>query len=475
MTAHATSVGADRIQTVFRDPSLAGMIGLDWSEFEDFVQLVFLQAGYHVTKVARQLRRNYVDLELRLEPTSAVIAHVEVRRYSTANIIRARVLQFLGALEVKHMPRGYIVTTSDFTQPARQVAVDSSGRVHLVNGQQFLRYIEYVRGSRLTDEQGVPVLLTGEPISPEVILAADAIPRLDPQRTTVVALANNKGGVAKTTSTVELGLVLSERLHQRVLVIDMDPQANLTTLLPPPAPPRPRGRRGGAAPSAPPPAPASLPDYVLGRKRLVNLVRDTTHSGVWIIPADGRLVSLDLAGATRPELLAFVRDLHDGTVVAPDGQPFDWILLDTAPAQSFYTRAAIAASHYVVLPACAETLAVQGANIAVKTTRTMRALTGKGAALLGCVVTRWKSAAPANKALIELTDLIKNEQIRLGGSSTDRPRVYASYIPVDTGVERGHLALRGGRLSQLLHLSQGGAGAAYAAFARELMKDANRS
>ena len=53
MTAHATSVGAERIQTAFRDPSLAGMIGLEWSEFEDFVHYVFSQAGYHVTKVAR--------------------------------------------------------------------------------------------------------------------------------------------------------------------------------------------------------------------------------------------------------------------------------------------------------------------------------------------------------------------------------------------------------------------------------------
>lgn len=180
VTAHAASVVAERIQTVFRDPSLEGMISLEWPEFEDFVQHVFTHAGYHVTKVARQLRRNYVDLELRMEPTGAVVAHVEVRRYSTANIIRARVLQFLGALETTHTPRGYIVTTSDFTQPARQVADATDGLVHVVNGRQFLNYIEYVRGSRLTDEQGAPVLLTGEPISPEYILAAEAIPRLDP-------------------------------------------------------------------------------------------------------------------------------------------------------------------------------------------------------------------------------------------------------------------------------------------------------
>ena len=147
-----------------------------------------------------------------------------------------------------------------------------------------------------------------------------------------------------------------------------------------------------------PPRPASLPDYILGRKELVDLVRLTTFPGLWIIPSDERLVSLDLAGATRPELLDFVRDLHDEAVVAPDGKPFDWILLDTAPAQSFYTRAALAASHYVVLPACAEVLAVRGANIAVTTTRTMRALTRDGASLLGCVITRWKASPPANKS-----------------------------------------------------------------------------
>jgi cellulose biosynthesis protein BcsQ len=154
---------------------------------------------------------------------------------------------------------------------------------------------------------------------------------------------------------------------------------------------------------------------------------------------------------------------------------YDWILLDTAPAQAFYTRAALAASHYVVLPACAEVLAVRGANIAVKTTRTMRALTRDGAALLGCVITRWRPSPPANKALTELTDLMRNEQIRLGGSSNNRPRVYATRIPDDGRVERGNLAIRGGLLRHLFRLTQVGAAAAYEAFARELMSDADRS
>jgi cellulose biosynthesis protein BcsQ len=263
-------------------------------------------------------------------------------------------------------------------------------------------------------------------------------------------------------------------MQQRVLVIDMDGQASLTTLLPPPASPRLRGRRGGAAPKELPLRPPTLPDYLLGRKDLVDLVRPTTLPGLWIIPSEERLVSLDLAGATRPELLAFVRDLHDGAVIAPDGKPVDWILLDTAPAQSFSTRAALAASHDVVLPACAEVLAVRGANIAVKTTRTMRALTRDGASLLGGVITRWKASAPANKSLSELVDAMNNEHIRLGGSSNNRPHVYASRLPDDGRVERGNLALRGGLLRHLFRLTHVGAAAAYEAFARELMTDANR-
>jgi restriction endonuclease/AAA domain-containing protein len=470
-----------RLRALFADPSLEGMLTLEWEEFEDFVQHVFEQAGFHVTKVARHLKRQYVDLELRLHAEGAVLAHVEVRRYRTAHIIRAKAVQFLGALVAKRVPRGYMVTTSDFTQPARRVAQESDGRMYLLNGRQLLRYIEYVRGSRLTDEDDALVRTDEQPIPPEYILAAEAIPRADAAETAIVAMANNKGGVAKTTSAVELALVLSERLHQRVLVIDTDGQANATALLPPLDPPRPRGGTGTAGEHRPAAThrcctgtarPSALMDYFLGRKTLAALVRPTRFERLWLIPSDDRLVNHDMGdgpGAARvcpryPRRRA--RRAGWGRLrLDPPRHGAGADLLHAGGTRGEPVRRP---------PGLRRGPGRAGANVALRTTRTMHALMREGVELLGCLVTRWRRSAPSEKALTELVDLMRNEQMRLGGSADGRPRVYADRIPEDPRVERGHLATRGGLLRHLFHLTSGGAAATYEAFAKELIADVKR-
>lgn len=427
MAAVVDEATRTRFVQLLRSPSLEGMVALPWEDFEDFVRFVFEGAGYHVTKVASQHHRHHVDLELRYKAEGRVVALVEVRRYTTANIIKARVLQFVGALNAKHVPAGFLVTTTDFTQPGYGVAQEVGPKLLLVNGQHFLRFIKYVHGSRLTGDAAEKLAVPQPLISPSHLFEADSIPRHHPLTTTVLAIANNKGGVAKTTTALNLAFALADKRRQRVLLVDMEGQSSLTKAF------------LGAAEEVE----DSLLDHFTRSRPLVELVHDTPFSGIWLVPADERLFLYEPRAERRPETeLAFVRALHSPLLLTPDGQPFDWVIIDTPPTQYFLTRLAMAASHYVLVPATAETQAVYGANIALATAATMQALMGDGVKVMGGVVTRWRKSVPAEQALVGLVDILHHNGTQL----------LASRIREDLHIEKAHQKVYGGKLTDLFHL-----------------------
>ncbi len=464
MTVSVDAITAKKLADVFDHPSKEAMLGLDWSEFEDFVAHVFESAGYAVEKVSPRPKHN-VDLILHAGHIGGkVLARVEIRRYETAHIIKGRVLQFYGALMAQGNAPGYLITTSDFTKPAYEAATMSHGKVTLINGERFLRYIRYVSGTRALGAGGKAPNLTQPTIAPDLLLEAEAIPRRSVQQTKVLAVANNKGGVAKTTTALNLALVLTLRLHQRVLLVDCDGQGSLTQLVPLPKPELPSGRRRHTQTEAPTVLlrdEVTLCDYYLGRSSLTEVIRGTRFNNLWLIPADNTLTQLDNNGSLLTEnMLGFVRDVHDTALVAPDGHGFDWIIFDTAPAQGFCTRAALAASHFVVMPALAEILAVRGALGGFQTAITMRQLSGVGSKVLGAVVTRYRRTLPAEQALAELTFMF-NSQLS---------RVFTTKVPDDNKIERGHASTSRGGIANLFGLTLGPAARAYEALVKEILQ-----
>jgi chromosome partitioning protein len=140
-----------------------------------------------------------------------------------------------------------------------------------------------------------------------------------------ICIANNKGGVGKTTTAVNLAAGLA-RLGHRVLVVDVDGQANATYAL--------TGRVH--------PVP-SLYDVLVGERKLESIVWKTNEEGVWLVPADGRLQRVDVEMAARPgREWRLARALH--------GQAFDYIVLDTPPALGLLTQNALAAADRVLIP-----------------------------------------------------------------------------------------------------------------------------
>src|SRR3954452_24290351 len=142
-----------------------------------------------------------------------------------------------------------------------------------------------------------------------------------------IAILNQKGGVGKTTTAVNLAAALA-RSGQRVCILDLDPQAHATTHL------------GGAADGETP----SLYDCLIDNKPLAD-VRRQVEDRLWIAGSDINLAAaeVELAGVVGREVI--LRDLLD-----TDDSAFDYVLMDCAPSLGVLTLNALAAATEVFIP-----------------------------------------------------------------------------------------------------------------------------
>lgn len=383
--------------------------------FANFVGYVFARAGYRVEPAPSGSGATFQLFAQ--EGANTPEALVVVRKYAEGNNIGVPVVLQLQGLIGPSITRGYIVTTSDFIADARRQALNTP-QVTLLDCRLLKRYIDYIRCSR--DEHAKTAR-----ISPDAIARADGIPRRDPGRTRILAIANNKGGEGKTTTALYLAKRLGEG-GRRVLLVDVDAQANLSRSLP---------DEVSAGPQA-----ASLVEYFTGRTNLADLVRSTQLTNVWLIPSDSRLRLVTTGAATDPDTeLRFLEGLHDPSVRPPKTEPesaeFDWIIVDTPPDMSFLTRCALAGSRYVVAPTSPGPFAESGLQQLFDTMDAMRALAGGDIRLMGCLITKWQDNAHNNDAL----NLLKQYSLLQKGAM-----VFDTKIPYDPNIvtderERFHI------------------------------------
>lgn len=149
----------------------------------------------------------------------------------------------------------------------------------------------------------------------------------------VIAISNQKGGVAKTTTCLSLGACLAE-LGQAVLLIDLDPQANLTLSL-------------GLQPDE---LRHTVDDALLGNASLVSVSRETSVFGLDIVPASQGLMVLDkiLYGRKGYEFY-----LRNGLEAMGSGY-YDLVLIDCPPSISTLTLNALTAADLLLIPAQCE-------------------------------------------------------------------------------------------------------------------------
>ena len=183
-----------------------------------------------------------------------------------------------------------------------------------------------------------------------------------------IAVANQKGGVAKTTTVASLGAALSE-MGRAVLLVDLDPQACLTFSL-------------GLDPDA---LDLSVHDVLLGRIPAAMAVQ-STDDGPDLLPS-----TIDLAGSEAMLLTRTGREFALRMALADLLGDYDDILLDCPPSLGVLTINALTAADDVLVPLQCETLSHRGVGQLLDTVHDVQRLTNRGLHVLGVLPTLYDS------------------------------------------------------------------------------------
>ncbi|MEN8675619.1 ParA family protein [Nocardioides sp.] len=199
--------------------------------------------------------------------------------------------------------------------------------------------------------------------------------------TTTLAIANQKGGVAKTTSVASIGAALAELGHS-VLLVDLDPQACLTFSL-------------GIDPE----------DLELSVHHVLTKGLDPTEvivetdDGVSLMPATIELARAEADLLTRTGREHVIRSLVED--LAEKDVHFDWILLDCPPSLGVLTVAALTAADGVLIPLQCETLSHRGVGQLLDTVHDVRRFTNRALAVWGVLPTLYDGRTTHARTVLE--------------------------------------------------------------------------
>lgn len=196
--------------------------------------------------------------------------------------------------------------------------------------------------------------------------------------TRVIAVANQKGGVAKTTTVASLGSALAE-LGQRVLLVDLDPQACLTFSL-------------GIDPED---LDLSI-HHVLTKGVPVTEVMATTEDGVDLLPA-----TIELARAEADLLTRTGREYVIRSAIEELDGDYDWVLLDCPPSLGVLTVAALTAATGVIIPLQCETLSHRGVGQLLDTVHDVRRFTNRELEVWGVLPTLYDGRTTHARTVLE--------------------------------------------------------------------------
>jgi chromosome partitioning protein len=184
--------------------------------------------------------------------------------------------------------------------------------------------------------------------------------------TRIIALANQKGGVGKTTTAINLGAALAELGHQ-VLIIDIDPQANATSGL---------GLRGVEGPSS--------YDLLIGDAELASAITPTAFERLFVVPS-----TPDLAAAEVEMASMMAREFKLKRAIEGRTERFDFVLLDCPPSLGLLTVNGLTASGEVIIPVQCEYLALEGLGQLKSTLELVRRNLNRDLILRGLLLTMY--------------------------------------------------------------------------------------
>jgi chromosome partitioning protein len=162
--------------------------------------------------------------------------------------------------------------------------------------------------------------------------------------TKVVALANQKGGVGKTTTAINFSACLAEK-RKKILLVDLDPQANATSGL---------GLEKGFS--------ASIFPALLGEAEGQSLIKETGIKNLDIIPSELDLAGAEIAVARRDDYLHRLKEAMDPII---ESGVYDFIVMDCPPSLGILFMNALNIADEVIIPLQCEYLALEGLGVMV--------------------------------------------------------------------------------------------------------------
>lgn len=185
----------------------------------------------------------------------------------------------------------------------------------------------------------------------------------------IISISNQKGGVGKTTTAINLASSFS-LLGKRTLLVDLDPQANATTGV-------------GMNPEA---MDSHIYHVMIGEKDADSVIRQTKLKDFFIIPSHTDLVGVEFELMNTP-----MREQTISRCFSRITQPFDYIIIDCPPSLGLITLNALTASHSILIPVQCEYYALEGLKSLLNTYKLVKKRLNPGLSIEGFLLTMFDS------------------------------------------------------------------------------------
>ena len=205
----------------------------------------------------------------------------------------------------------------------------------------------------------------------------------------IIVFANQKGGVGKTTTAVNVGAYLAAA-ERRVLLVDFDPQGNLSSGV-------------GVQPGE-----TGIYEVISGTAKIDQSIHETSQKNLFAVPSN-----INLTGASVELVDQEDRDFYLKRALQEVYDRFDYIFIDCPPSLGILTINGLAAADSVVIPLQCEYFALEGLSLLLKTIKAVQGGVNPNLRILGIVFTMYDSRTRlAHEVVDEVTGYFKNRVFR---------------------------------------------------------------